>query len=100
MYLFLHGVLLGIPTFPHLRYHLLFEVLRELYHLQDLLLAVPLLLAPPSLTALALGFPQFLLHLELIEHILVLSLHQIVLLCVLKHLLRQLQLIIYDLRHL
>ena len=99
MYLFLHGVLLGIPTFPHLLYHLLLEVLRELYHLQHLLLAVPLLLEPPPLTALALGLSQLLLHLKLIEHILVLSLHQIVLLCILKHLLGQLQLIIYDLRH-
>ena len=100
MYLFLHGVLLGVPTFPHLPYHLPFEVLRELYHLQHLLLAVPPLPGPPPLTALALGLSQLLLHLELIEHILVLSLHQIVLLCVLKHLLRQLQLIVYDLRHL
>jgi hypothetical protein len=90
MHLFLHWVLLSIPTLPHLLHHLHFEALREINHLQHLLFAVLLLIMPPPLTALVIGLSQLLFHLKLIEHILILSLHQIILLCVLKNLLRQL----------
>ena len=86
MYLFLHGVLLSISAFTHLLYHLHFEVLRELDHLQHLLFSVLLLILPPLLAAFDIGLSQFLFHLELIELILILSLHEVVLLCVLKHL--------------
>ena len=90
MYLFIHRVLLGIPTFPHLIYNLLLEILRKLYHLQHLLFSMLLLIISSQLTPLVIGLFQLLFHLKLIEDILILSLHEVVLLCVLKYLLRQL----------